>query len=453
MSADIKLLWKYIGPSLIGMLIAGSFSIVDTIFIGQAMGKIGLAAVAVTWPPIMLFGAFGSLFGSGAAVLISQARGSGDERGAQKFFGGMVLLMLVSSLILGIISLGFLPQLLVLLGATPELIPQAVAYSQVMIYGIALFMLMTGVLEVVRNDGRPALSMWLLVTGLIGNIFLDWLFIIFFRWGAWGAALATVISQGIPVLLGIVYFCSPLTRLRLTWVNFKSDNKTLRNITLTGIPIFGNMLSIIAMLFMHNHQSLRYGQVDGLAAYTMVAALESLGSILMTGLAAGMQPLIAQMYGAGKFKRQNRIGVYTYWMALGFGVVLMLLSFALHSVMPGWMGLTGEAEKLASHGVVLSATAFLLLGVIRVAGFYYQSSGKILDSSLLIYGDAFFALPLCLFTLPIWFGMNGVWLAMPVSRLILFAILLYLWFGKKRDGHNGKRKISGVASGMDQNSF
>ncbi len=432
MSADIKLLWKYVGPSLIGMLIAGSFSIVDTIFIGQAMGKIGLAAVAVTWPLIMLMGAFGSLFGAGAAVLISQFRGAGNEDRAQKTFGGMILLMLSSSVMLGAISFFCLQPLLVLLGATPELMPQAFTYARTMICGIPLFMLMNGVLEVVRNDGRPALSMWLLVAGLIGNVILDWLFIMFLHWGAWGAALATVISQGVPVLLGIIYFCSPYTKLKITFVHLKSDRKVFRDITLTGIPIFGNMLSIIAMLYMHNHQALRYGQVDGLAAYTMVAALESLGSILMTGLAAGMQPLVAQMYGAGKFKRQNRIGVYTYWMAFAMGVVLMLLSFALHSVMPSWMGLTGAAEKLASHGVILSATAFLLLGVIRVAGFYYQSTGKILDSSLLIYGDAFVALPLCLFTLPIWLGMNGVWLAMPVSRLILFAMLLYLWFGKRK---------------------
>ncbi|MEG2076168.1 MAG: MATE family efflux transporter, partial [Victivallaceae bacterium] len=392
MSTDTKLLWKYIGPSLIGMLLAGSFSIVDTIFIGQAMGKNGLAAIAVTWPLIMLLGAFGSLFGAGTAVLISQSRGSGDEKLAQKAFSGMIMMMLSSSIILGALTLFFLNPLLIMLGATPDLMPQAFSYARTMICGIALFMLMTGVLEVVRNDGRPMLSMWMLVCGLLGNIILDWLFIIVFQWGGWGAALATVISQGIPVLLGVIYFCSPYTKLKISFANLKSAPNTLWRITITGIPIFGNMLSIIAMLYMHNHQSLRYGQVDGLAAYTMVAALESLGSILMTGLAAGMQPLVAQMYGAKKFKRQNRIGVYTYWMAFGFGIVLMLLSFALHSIMPGWMGLTDEAAQLASRGVILSAPAFILLGVIRVAGFYYQSTGKILDSSLLIYGDAFFAL-------------------------------------------------------------
>lgn len=74
----------------------------------------------------------------------------------------------------------------------------------------------------------------------------------------------------------------------------------------------------------------------------------------------------------------------------------------------------------------------MLLGVIRVAGYYYQATGKITDSSLLIYGDAFVALPLCLFALPLWFGLDGVWLAMPVSRVLLFLFVCYLWFGRKK---------------------
>ena len=185
------------------------------------------------------------------------------------------------------------------------------------------------------------------------------------------------------------------------------------------------------MLYLHNFQSLRYGQVDGLAAYTMVAAVESLGSLLLSGLAGGMQPLTARMYGAKEYARQNSIGNYSYALAFGLGVVLMLFSFATCTVMPEWMGLSGPAGQLASRGLVLSAPAFLLLGVIRVAAYYYQSTGKTLDSSLLIYGDSFVVLPLCLFTLPQLWGMDGVWLSMPISRVLLFGVLLYLWYGKK----------------------
>lgn len=108
----------------------------------------------------------------------------------------------------------------------------------------------------------------------------------------------------------------------------------------------------------------------------------------------------------------------------------MLISFVGCNIFPAWFNLHGNVAKLASHGLVISSTAFLLLGVIRVAGYYYQATGKIKASSLLIYGDAFFALPLCLFLLPIWFGLDGVWLAMPISRVLLFSFVCYLWWGK-----------------------
>ena len=88
---------------------------------------------------------------------------------------------------------------------------------------------------------------------------------------------------------------------------------------------------------------------------------------------------------------------------------------------------------LSQEGILLSAPAFLLLGVIRVAAFYYQATGKIVKASWLIYGDSFLALPICIFTLPLWFGMNGVWLAMPLSRLLLMGLLLYFWFGMKQE--------------------
>ena len=205
----------------------------------------------------------------------------------------------------------------------------------------------------------------------------------------------------------------------------------LKEIAISGFPSLGNQLSIIAMLFFHNYQSLKYGGINGLAAYTFIGAVESLGSLLMTGLSLGVQPLAAYLYGGKKYRRQNIIGTMGYFTAFVLGIILMLISLAGHNIFPSWFNLSGKSAVLASQGLIISSTAFILLGVIRVAGYYYQATGKVLDSSLLIYGDAFFALPLCLFTLPHWFGLDGVWLAMPVSRLILFAFVCWLWFGKK----------------------
>lgn len=440
MRREDKLFFQYIGPSMAGMLIAGSFSIVDTVFIGQGTGKTGLVAVALTWPLVMIYGALGELIGSGAAVLIAQARGAGDLSRARQIFGNMLTLNLIVALLVWVLVLPFLDSILRLFGATPELLPSSASYAAIMTWGAPVTMLMGSFISVTRNDGRPVLAMMLVVVGLVSNIILDWLLILHFHQGAAGAAYATVISQTLSAVLGAGYFLTRKTELHYSLDTLKLHVQTVRELLLTGVPVFGNMLSIIAMLFMHNVQALRYGAVDGLAAYTLVAGLESLGSLLMSGLAMGIQPLTAYMYGARQHLRQNRMGNRGYRWAFFLGVALMLFCFALRNVMPAWGGLTGHVAELAAHGVLLSSPAFLLLGVIRVAGFYYQSTGKIGSSSLLIYGDAFFALPLCLFLLPLRLGMDGVWLAMPVSRVILFAMLCYLWFGKRRERelHAGK---------------
>lgn len=433
MNKDLQLFWKYVTPSIFGALIGGSFAIVDAMFIGLSGGKNALAAAAVTWPLVMLLQAFGFLVGSGGAVLIAQNRGANNSVAETQLFGTTLFLAVFWSLLLTAGTFPCLRMILTALGATEELMPISLRYSQILTGGVFFSIFMSVCLEVIRNDGHPTLSMLLMVTGLICNIILDWVFVFPLGFGAVGAALATVVSQALASLLGVVYFCSPLTGLRFTREIFRPAWNNIATITLTGIPIFGNMLSIIAMLYMHNAQSQRYGGIDGLAAYTVISSLEALGSMFMTGIAGGVQPLSAAMYGAGKHKRQNRFGNYGYIFAFVSGIGLMLFSFAMYRTIPGWMGLTeGAARELAMRGILLSAPAFLLLGVIRVAAFYYQSTGNLAKSSWLIYGDAFLVLPLCIFTLPWWFGMDGVWLAMPVSRILLMGMVLYFWFGMNR---------------------
>ena len=441
MKSDLRLFWKYVAPSVFGAVIGGSFAIVDAIFIGLAGGENALAATAVTWPLVMFLQAFGFLVGSGGAVLIAQNRGSNLPERERLFFAQTVFLALAWSIFLTVVTFPFLQTILTALGATQELMPISLRYSPILTGVVIFSIFMSLCLEVIRNDGHPTLSMLLMITGLISNIILDWVFVFHLQFGAVGAAIATVISQAGACILGCIYFCSPLTKLRFSIGILKPKLHLIGNIIITGLPIFGNMLSIIAMLYMHNAQSLRYGGIDGLAAYTVISSLEALGSMFMTGIAGGVQPLSASMYGAGKYKRQNRFGNYGYKFAFISGIILMLFSFAMYKIIPGWMGLeTGNALELAQHGILLSAPAFLLLGVIRVAAFYYQSTGNIVKSSCLIYGDSFIALPLCIFTLPVWFGMNGVWLAMPVSRIILMAMLLYFWFGSRNASRKKPRR-------------
>ncbi len=429
---NVRLFLSYVLPSMIAMLIVGSYSIVDTVFIGQSSGEIGLASTAVTWPLVMLLGAVGDMLGTGAAIIISQSRGAKDIKRARMALGNMLIWQVVFCVVMTIIMYTWLEDILVLFGATPELIPGAISYVKILIAGGLGCMLLMGTLAVIRNDGHPVWAMWLTIGGLLMNIIMDYIFIFPMQMGIDGAAYATFISQVISAVVGLTYFALPYTELRYNYKMFRLRFSRLREILKNGFPSLGTQLSIIAMLFFHNYQSIKYGGVNGLAAYTFIGAVESLGSLLMTGLSLGVQPLVAYLYGGGRFLRQNIIGNMGYVTAFVLGIIMMSISIAGHNVFPAWFNLQGEAAEMASHGLVISSTAFLLLGVIRVAGYYYQATGKIMQSSLLIYGDAFFALPLCLFTLPLYLGLDGVWWAMPASRVLLFTYVYWLWFGKKR---------------------
>lgn len=122
MNGDLKQFFKYIGPSMAGMVIVGTYSIVDTIFIGRAMGKLGLAAAAVTWPLVMLITAFGDMIGSGAAIIVSQSRGAGEPERAQRAFGNMIVLLALTAFVFTAGVLPFLTPILTLFRANAELI-------------------------------------------------------------------------------------------------------------------------------------------------------------------------------------------------------------------------------------------------------------------------------------------------------------------------------------------
>lgn len=430
-SKNIKIFLSYVVPSMISMLIIGSYSIVDSIFIGQSGGSVGLAAVAITWPLVMLFGAFGDMFGTGAAILISRARGEGNVNPAKKFLGAMFVIQIIFGFLLVVFFLNCLEDILILFGATNDLLPISVPYADILIYGGIPCMLLIGTSSVLRNDGRPVLAMWLMIIGLLMNITLDYILMFPCNMGVKGAAWATFISQFVMFIVQLSYFGTSFTQLKISRQMFRIKVDDIKKVIINGIPSLGNQLAIISMLFLHNYQSLRYGQVDGLAVYTFIGAIESLGSLLLTGLSLGVQPLVSYLFGAKKYKRQNIIGNMGYYTAFGLGLLLMLISILGCNIFPAWFNLHGDVAKMASHGLVISSTAFILLGVIRVAGYYYQATGKIKISSSLIYGDAFVVMPLCLFILPLFFGLDGVWLAMPISRVILFVFVCYLWFGKR----------------------
>ena len=307
--SDLKLFFRYITPSMLGMLIAGVYSIVDIFFVGIAVGEEGLAAISLAFPVVMLVYGIGDMIGTGAGILISRERGCGNAAEANRFFNRMLLMELLAGVLLPLLVIPWLGLILTGSGATPELLPGAYSYTAILLGAGVMQMVAMGLMTAIRNDGRPILAMWLVVVGLVGNIGLDALFMIGLGWGLVGAAVATVLAQGMAMLCSLGYFFTRYAGLGVRIREMRLSRECGRILSL-GIPTFGNQLSIGAMLFFHNWQSLAYGGVVALAAYTVISTVESVGSMLMTGMGTGVQPLVSYFFGGGRCRRGHRIGNY-----------------------------------------------------------------------------------------------------------------------------------------------
>lgn len=204
--SDLKLFFRYITPSMLGMLIAGVYSIVDIFFVGIAVGEEGLAAISLAFPVVMLVYGIGDMIGTGAGILISRERGCGNAAEANRFFNRMLLMELLAGVLLPLLVIPWLGLILTGSGATPELLPGAYSYTAILLGAGVMQMVAMGLMTAIRNDGRPILAMWLVVVGLVGNIGLDALFMIGLGWGLVGAAVATVLAQGMAMLCSLGYF-------------------------------------------------------------------------------------------------------------------------------------------------------------------------------------------------------------------------------------------------------
>ena len=424
---DIKLFLTYVIPTMFSMLIWGSYSIIDAVFIGHQAGELGLTAINLSYPISMIMAAVGALTGTGAGVLVGQLRGAKKESSAAEVMGCMVVGQVVLCMLLIPTMFVLLPVIFAGMGASGDLLHDATIYGRIVCVGAFGTMWTTGLTTVIRNDGRPNVAMMLDVIGLVLNIVLDFIFIFPLQGGVIGAAFAIVVSEAVEVLGCILYFVLGYTHLPLTKSCFLIRKQYVKKILKAGLPSFGLSVSMMAFLSFYNFQALKYGGQTGLAACTVINEIEALVLLLISGLAAGVQPLVSFLHGERSYRRQNRIGRLGYAMAVLTGFVFVAALYYGAPIFPRMFDVTGPAAKLAIHGMHISAWAFVFMGLIQVAAAYYQATNKIAYSSLLIYGDTFFVLPICLFLLPIWFGMDGVWLALPVSRCVLFVVLMCMW--------------------------
>lgn len=423
--------WRYVLPSMASQMLTGFFIIVDGFFIGQRMGDVGLAAVNILWPIAAVIQATGLGLGSGGSVLLASALGAQDEAKAMRARGNALLCLGLASVFLTVTLWFSYPALLRWLGAEGDLYAPAEEYVQVIILCCAAQVLNSGVNPLLRGAGRTFLAMAGMVMGLLCNIFLDWLFIMPLNWGMRGAALATVLAQLLSALFQLT--CLVLHKQHpMRIVQFIPSASLLRRLVFTGLSPFGLSLSASILILFNNWQCLRWGGQSAVATYAILSYL--LGSLqpLLTGIGEGMQPLCSYCRGAGDAAGLRRLLWRGLRLVILFSTVLCAASILLRRWIPPLFGASEATAAGADFAIICAALSLPLWGVVRLFSSYFYATHQTKRSLLFIFGDPLVISPLCLYLLPLFAGLDGVWLAAPSAQLILVAVLIGSLWSERR---------------------
>lgn len=418
--------WAYTIPSMAALMVSGMYSVVDGMFIGHAMGADGLAALILAWPLAGVVWAFGMLVGMGGGAELSIARGAENLRRQGVTLAMTLVMTLGLGVLCGVMILGLSDWFLAVQGAAEPQVSYGLEYlmvqgwtAPVMLAGMALPLIL-------RNLGAPGLSTIAMLIGAVLNVGFNWIFVIELEQGLFGAALATAIAEAIVALfcLGVM---ARLGAFRLmVWAPLREAYQRAVAIAATGTSSMVMALYVSFVFVLHNVLLLEYGTPVSVAAYAISGYVMSFFYYFAEGVAGGMQPLASFFHGARDRAKVSKVLRLALWTGVGGGVVLTALVMAFPGAVAGAFA-KDDPVLIAetSTAIRLQLWAMFLDGFIILAATWFQSVGRARTATVITAANMGVQLPF-LFLLPMVLGVQGVWLAMPLSNVALSMVVIWL---------------------------
>ncbi len=408
-------------PLTVAQLVQLLYNVVDRIYIGHMDGTDGLAltGVGLTFPVVTLIMAFTALFGVGGVPLFSMARGAGEETRAKRILGNSCALLLTSAAVLTLTGYLFCRPILFAFGASEESYVYAKEYLDIYLLGTVFSMTATGLSGYINAQGFPRIGMYSTVLGAVTNIILDPIFIFLFDMGVAGAALATVISQGVSAVWVLRFLFSGRPPISLDRSGIRADRRTTGQIVKLGTANFIMQGTNFLVQVACNTTLQTFGGDLFVGIMTVTNSVREIFMLPVSGIVSGAQPVISFNYGAKAYDRV-RAGIrFNTWVGSVYTVIAWVLIVLLPEV---FFGIFNDDPAMVAAGVPMLKLYFF--GFVFMA---FQLAGQTTFQAL---GDAkhaiffsllrkaFIVVPLTLLLPRLGFGVRGVFLAEPISNVI-----------------------------------
>ena len=434
-----KLLVKQAVPASIGILVMSLNILVDSIFVGNWIGSIAIAAINVVLPVSFFIGALGMAIGIGGSSIISRALGADYKEKALKTFGNQITLTLLVTVAMVVVGLYFVDSLIPAFGGKGAIFEPAKIYYVIVLYGVPLLALCMMGNTVIRAEGKPKFAMIAMIIPSVGNLLMDYLFIYVFDWGMHGAAWATTIGYFLCFAYVAYFFLSKNSELKLNGSHFGLDRPILKEIGSLGFVTLSRQAVVSIIYLLMNNILFGLGGEAMVAVYAIIGRMLMFALFPVFGVTQGFLPIAGYNYGAQQYDRVKE----TIYTAIKYASILATIVFIGLMIFPAEIAglfLSDRSDlsalDLATNAFVLehtpsamrwvfAATPIIALQLIGAA--YFQAIGKAIPALLLtLLRQGFFFIPLILI-LPNFLGELGVWISFPIADVLATIVTgLYL---------------------------
>ena len=423
---DYRRLLRFTFPSIIMMIFSSIYGVVDGLFISNFAGAEAFAAVNLILPFIMIFSAVGFMVGSGGSALVAMTFGMGEDKKANEIFSLLIYAVIASGIFFSLLGELILPMVSRFLGATGSMYDYCLVYGRISFISLTAFMLQNAFSSFLVTAEKPKLGLAVTLMAGISNMVLDALFVGFLGWGVTGAALATMLTEFVGGFIPLIYFFLPNNSILHLGKPCLSPGPLFRTCS-NGISEFLTDISMSLVNMVYNFQLLRIAGEAGIAVYGIIMYASFVFGSVIIGYSMGSAPIVGYHHGAKNHgeltnvlkKSLNLTTLVSLTMGLG-GVLLARLVAGI------FVGYDPGLYAMASTAFALYCTKYFFAGYNIYGSSFFTALNNGLISGIISFSRVLLFQIAAVLILPVFFGLNGIWLSMTVAEIL--SLLITVWF-------------------------
>ena len=422
---------KFTLPTIAMMIFTSIYGVVDGVFVSNCVGSDAFAAVNLIMPIIMILGSVGFMIGTGGSAIVSKTLGEGKKEKANEYFSMLVYLCVVSGVILSVIGIIFTGPIAVLLGAKGSIAKDCVTYGRTVFFMLTGLFLQNAFQSFLVVAEKPKLGLFVTLLAGFTNMFLDFLFVYVLRFGVFGAALATGISQFVGSVIPIIYFAGGKNNvLKLTKCRFNKDIIIKTCINGSSEMVTNMSMSLVNILY--NMQLMKYIGTNGVVAYGIIMYVGFIFVGTYMGYAVGSAPVISYHYGAGNKDELKNLFKRSLTIIIVSSAVMTLIAEIIAGYLAGiFVSYDNNLLELTTEAIRIYAVSYLISGVNIFASSFFTALNNGVVSAVISFMRMFVFQIVMILLLPVVLGISGIWTAV-IAAEVLSVVISVMFLVKNR---------------------